>query len=146
MNWLQRAFKFGRLASDNSFFLLDNDLVFFSSLHSQYLTRTFGLSMTEADALRFLLPRGRATQQYTGVLIEASAELQPYQREIANRLELEPIDRPKWDFNDSHYQISVDLAQEQLRRPTALGGFGWSFSPAAERFLSRYAPSLLELA
>lgn len=98
--------------------------------------------MTEGEAFRFLLPRGRATVGYHGVLIEASAELQPYQREITYQLGLGPMDRPKWEFS-SHYQVSSDLAWSQL--PGRGRQERYSFSPAAERFLSRYAPRLLEL-
>ncbi len=137
-SWLQRV---SSLSNDNSFFLLNGDVVFFSCLHQQYLTRTFGVSMTEGDAFRFLLPRGRATSGYYGVLIEASAELQPYQKEIIYQLGLGPTDRTKWEFNDNHYQVNSDLAWEQL---PGRGQERYSFSSAAERFLSRYFPSLLE--
>lgn len=88
-----------------TFMLVRGRLLFFRMLHEEFLVDNMKLFPNYAEIVRFFFPRGRATPYGDGTLIEASPELEAYKDQISRELELEPIDRPDWDFGHSHYEI-----------------------------------------
>lgn len=140
-------YKYAELRHDSVFFLIDGRLEFFNDLHGNYLARRFGMTRSEGNALRFLLPRGRALKSGMMTYVEGSSELAPYRGVLMHELRLEPMDRPLWYLGDpggpmrDHFNTDRNIAIDILRNTINDQGY---LSRAAIAFLDKYAPDLME--
>lgn len=102
MSWFKKISQVKELA----FFLIDNTIFFFSDLHNDWLHNITGFPVPICNTIRYALPRGRCSSDgMTSTIIEASKELKPFKNQMIEKLNIQPMDRPIWDFDSDHYEV-----------------------------------------